>query len=153
METAKKALDNSIEAISSYVKQTAQQIVKLTPYAERLDCALARFDGDLDISVMHSSNSFIVRVPVKKMDEVAPVIEAIEEEFGIEFDDTEDVPDYGWRLFKCKGCNWIRIDAEVKPGSQECRKVVVSYETKQVPVYEIKCGEDAAQPDAQPETV
>ena len=153
MKTAQKALDNSIEGVSSYVKYMTQEIVRLTPYVERLDRVLARFEETHQITVMHSGNSLIVRVPVAKMDEVVPVIEALEEEFGIEFDKTEDVADFGWRLFKCKDYDWIRVDAEVKQGSEECRKVIVAYETKQVPVYEIKCGEDAATPDAQPEAV
>lgn len=148
MTTAKQSLDTSIKSMSEYVKYVTEDIVRLSVYVERLDRVLARFEETHRIDVMHSTGSLVVRVPVSKMDEVAPVIEALEEEFGIEFDKTEDVADYGWRLFKCKDYNWIRVDAEVKQGSEECRKVIVGYETKQVPVYEIKCGEDAAQPDA-----
>lgn len=148
MTTAKQSLDTSIKSMSEYVKYVTEDIVRLSVYVERLDRVLARFEETHRIDVMHSTGSLVVRVPVAKMAEVVPVIEALEEEFGIEFDKTEDVADYGWRLFKCKDYNWIRVDAEVKQGSEECRKVIVAYETKQVPVYEIKCGEDAAQPDA-----
>lgn len=148
MTTAKQSLDSSIKGMSDYVKYVTEDIVKLSVYVERLDRVLATFEETHRIDVMHGSGRLIVRVPVAKMDEVVPVIEALEEEFGIEFDKTEDVADYGWRMFKCKDYDWIRVDAEVKQGSEECRKVIVAYETKQVPVYEIKCGEDAAQPDA-----
>lgn len=153
MTTAQQALNTSIESMASYVKYMTQEIAKLSPYVDRLDRVLSRFEESHEINIMTSSAKFVVRVPVAKMDEVVPVIEALEEEFGIEFDKTEDVADYGWRLFKCKDYDWIRVDAEVKQGSEECRKVIVAYETKQVPVYEIKCGEDAATPDAQPQAV
>lgn len=148
MTTAKQSLDTSIKSMSEYVKYVTEDIVKLSIYVERLDRVLARFEETHRIDVMHSTGRLVVRVPVAKMDEVVPVIEALEEEFGIEFDKTEDIANYGWRMFKCKDYDWIRVDAEVKQGSEECRKVIVGYETKQVPVYEIKCGEDAAQPDA-----
>jgi hypothetical protein len=152
MTTAKQTIESSIKQIGDYVKHMTQEIVKLSVYVDQLDRVLAQFEESHSINVMQSSGKFLVRVPVAKMDEVVPVIEAIESEFGIEFDKTEDVADYGWRLFKCKDHDWIRVDAEVKQGSEECRKVIVAYETKQVPVYEIKCGEDAAQPDAQKPT-
>lgn len=148
MTTAKQAIDTTINSTAEYVKHMTANIVKLSAHVERLDRVLARFEDSHNINVMHSGSSLVVRVPVGKMDEVVPVIEALEEEFGIEFDKTEDVADYGWRLFKCKDYDWIRVDAEVKQGSEECRKVIVAYETKQVPVYEIKCGEDASMPDA-----
>jgi hypothetical protein len=153
MRTAKQVIQSSTEAIANYVKYATQDIIKLSVYADQLDRVLSQFEESHRIELMQSSGKFIVRVPVAKMDEVVPVIEALEEGFGIEFDSTEDVANYGWRLFKCKDYDWIRVDAEVKQGSEECRKVIVAYETKQVPVYEIKCGEDAATPDAQPEVV
>ena len=134
--------------MGDYVKYVTQYIVKLSVYVDQLDRVLAQFEESHCIDVMQSGHTFVVRVPVGNMAEVVPVIEALENMFGIEFDKTEDVANYGWRMFKCKDYDWIRVDAEVKQGSEECRKVIVAYETKQVPVYEIKCGEDAATPDA-----
>lgn len=88
----------------------------------------------------------IVRVDVKALKDVEPVLEILTEEFGAEFDGTRDHAALGWREFTSSNVPWIRVDAELKSEGPECRRVIVGYE--QTPVYELRCGEGAATPDA-----
>jgi hypothetical protein len=149
MSKAQQAIQAMIDGATNYLQSCMKDAINLCAYSDKIDKAIDRLENKDQIQLMVASNIMLVRVKVAKMDEVSPVIESLESELGIEFDKTEDRAEYGWRLFTCKDAPWIRVDAEIEPGSEECRKVIVAYETQQVPVYEIKCGEDAAQPDVE----
>ena len=87
---------------------------------------------------------------VRVLDErvVEPVLEVLTEELGAEFDRTHDEASLGWREFTSSNVPWLRVDAELRGEGTECRRVIVGYEQK--PVYKIRCGDEAAAPDAAP---
>ena len=97
-------------------------------------------------SVMVLSSQILLRIEVTKLSDVQPALEQIEEDLGVEFDKTQDTAEYRWRTFESAAAPWIRVDAELTADGEECRRVVVGYDT--VPRYELKCGEDAKAPDA-----
>lgn len=124
----------------------AEQLLARVPAVERCCRTLSRFVGLGGTMIL--SNKILLRVNVKKLADIEPVLEQIEEDLGVEFDKTQDYAEQRWRTFESKTANWIRVDAELEADGEECRRVVVGYKT--VPEYELKCGEDAKTPDAPP---
>lgn len=120
----------------------------LKPKFERLGKVTRIIEKFAKVSYVFLDARVIIRVDVKTIKEVEPVLEVLTEELGAEFDRTHDEADLGWREFTSSNVPWLRVDAELRGDGPECRRVIVGYEQK--PVYKIKCGDDAASPDVAP---
>lgn len=120
----------------------------LKPKFERLGKVTRIIEKFAKVSYVFLDVRVIIRVDVKTIKEVEPVLEVLTEELGAEFDRTHDEADLGWREFSSSNVPWLRVDAELRGDGPECRRVIVGYEKK--PVYEIKCGDEAASPDVAP---
>lgn len=120
----------------------------LKPKFERLGKVTRIIEKFAKVSYVFLDARVIIRVDVKTIKEVEPVLEVLTEELGAEFDRTHDEADLGWREFSSSNVPWLRVDAELRGDGPECRRVIVGYEQK--PVYEIKCGDEAASPDVAP---
>lgn len=120
----------------------------LKPKFERLGKVTRIIEKFAKVSYVFLDARVIIRVDVKTIKEVEPILEVLTEELGAEFDRTHDEADLGWREFSSSNAPWLRVDAELRGDGPECRRVIVGYEQK--PVYEIKCGDEAASPDAAP---
>ena len=118
----------------------------LYQHMARIDAALKPIEPFVKPMLMLLGNQILIRARVDRIKDVEPLIASLESSLGIEFDKTEDRAEYSWREFKCANAPWIRVDAELTADGPECRRVIVGYET--VPKYELKCGEEANQPDA-----
>lgn len=131
-------------------RQSLTCLEDLKPKFERLGKVTRIIEKFTKVGYMFLDNKVILRIDVKTIKEVEPVLEVLTEELGAEFDRTHDEASMGWREFSSSNAPWLRVDAELKGEGPECRRVIVGYEQK--PVYEIKCGDEAAAPDAaQPE--
>lgn len=139
-----KLIDEQIERYERLIEDSRSMYVHMA----RIEAALKPIEPFVKPSLMLLSNQILVRVRVDRIKDIEPLIESLEGSLGIEFDKTHDTAEYSWREFKCSAAPWIRVDAELKADGPECRRVIVGYET--VPKYELKCGEDASTPDAQP---
>lgn len=120
----------------------------LKPKFERLGKVTRIIEKFAKVSYVFLDARVIIRVDVKTIKEVEPVLEVLTEDLGAEFDRTHDEADLGWREFSSSNVPWLRVDAELRGDGPECRRVIVGYEQK--PVYEIKCGDEAASPDVAP---
>lgn len=140
---------NIIECFENTLSRQKKQITDLEdllPKFKRAAEAVRHAAKFLDISPMILGCQLLIRVKVQKLTDIQPVLECLEEDLGINFDQTTDQASYSWREFKSAGAPWLRVDAELAADGPECRRVIVGY--KQEPVYELKCGEDAQTPDA-----
>jgi hypothetical protein len=143
-----------IESFERSLKNKREEIIyleDLKPKFERLGRVTRIIEKFSTVRYVFSEKKVIVCVDVKTIKEIEPVLEVLTEELGAEFDNTRDEASLGWREFTSSNMPWIRVDAELKGEGPECRRVIVGYEQK--PVYEIKCGDDAAMPDAAPPEV
>ena len=143
-----------IDSFERSLKQKRDAITHLEdlkPKFERLGRVTRIIEKFATVGYVFLDNKVIIRVDVKSIKEITPVLEVLTEEMGAEFDQTRDEADLGWREFTSSNMPWIRVDAELRGEGPECRRVIVGYEQK--PVYEIKCGDDAAMPDAAPPEV
>lgn len=143
-----------IEKLESSLQSKRDVITGLEdmrPKFERLGRVTRIIEKFATVGYVFLDTKVIIRVDVKSIKEITPVLEVLTEEMGAEFDRTHDEADLGWREFTSSNMPWIRVDAELKGEGPECRRVIVGYEQK--PVYEIKCGDDAAMPDAAPPEV
>lgn len=129
-------------------RKAIEALEDLKPKVERLGRVTRIIERFAPVDYVFLENKVIIRVDVKAIKDVEPVLEILTEEFGAEFDRTHDEATLGWREFTSSNVPWIRVDAELKAEGPECRRVIVGYEQK--PVYEIRCGEEAAAPDAPP---
>lgn len=140
-----------IEKLESSLQSRRDVITDLEdmrPKFERLGRVTRIIEKFATVGYVFLDNKVIIRVDVKSIKEITPVLEVLTEETGAEFDRTHDEASLGWREFTSSNMPWIRVDAELRGEGPECRRVIVGYEQK--PVYEIKCGEEAAMPDAAP---
>ena len=138
------------EMIADKAKSMQDLIIRLedlSPKFKRVDVLMKNIGPFIQYRNMIVEERLFVCVKVKRMVDIEPVIEYLQNQLAIEFDGTSDNPSAGWRSFTSKGAEWLRVDSELIGDGPECRRVIVGYET--VPKYEIKCGEDAAQPDPQ----
>jgi hypothetical protein len=143
-----------IEKLESSLQSRRDVITDLEdmrPKFERLGRVTRIIEKFATVGYMFLDNKVIIRVDVKSIKEITPVLEVLTEEMGAEFDRTHDEASLGWREFTSSNMPWIRVDAELRGEGPECRRVIVGYEQK--PVYEIKCGDEAAMPDAAPPEV
>ena len=143
-----------IEKLESSLQSRRDVITDLEdmrPKFERLGRVTRIIEKFATVGYVFLDNKVIIRVDVKSIKEITPVLEVLTEEMGAEFDRTHDEASLGWREFTSSNMPWIRVDAELRGEGPECRRVIVGYEQK--PVYEIKCGDDAAMPDAAPPEV
>lgn len=136
--------------IDEQIKQH-ERIIELArgmyQHMAHIDAALKPIEPFMQTTLMMmGATQILIRVKVERIKDVEPLIASLESSLGIEFDKTEDRAEYSWREFRCEKAPWIRVDAELTADGPECRRVIVGYET--VPKYELKCGEDANQPDA-----
>lgn len=139
---------DSFERSLKWKRDAITSLEDLKPKFERLGKVTRIIEKFTDVSYVFLENRVILRVPVKTIKEIEPVLDVLTEEVGAEFDRTHDEADLGWREFTSSNVPWLRVDAELKGEGPECRRVIVGYEQK--PVYEIKCGDEAAAPDAEP---
>lgn len=139
---------DSFERSLKWKRDAITSLEDLKPKFERLGKVTRIIEKFTDVSYVFLENRVILRVPVKTIKEIEPVLDVLTEEVGAEFDRTHDEADLGWREFTSSNVPWLRVDAELKGEGPECRRVIVGYEQK--PVYEIKCGDEAAAPDAAP---
>ena len=140
-----------IESFERSLKNKREEIIyleDLKPKFERIGRVTRIIEKFSTVRYVFSEKKVIVCVDVKTIKDIEPVLEVLTEELGAEFDNTRDEASLGWREFTSSNMPWIRVDAELKSDGPECRRVIVGYEQK--PVYEIKCGDDAATPDAPP---
>ena len=143
-----------IEKLESSLQSRRDVITDLEdmrPKFERLGRVTRIIEKFATVGYVFLDNKVIIRVDVKSIKEITPVLEVLTEEMGAEFDRTHDEASLGWREFTSSNMPWIRVDAELRGEGPECRRVIVGYEQK--PVYEIKCGDEAAMPDAAPPEV
>jgi hypothetical protein len=143
-----------IEKLESSLQSKRDVITGLEdmrPKFERLGRVTRIIEKFATVGYIFLDTKVIIRVDVKSIKEITPVLEVLTEEMGAEFDNTHDEASLGWREFTSSNMPWIRVDAELKGEGPECRRVIVGYEQK--PVYEIKCGDDAATPDVAPPEV
>lgn len=143
-----------IESFESSLTRRRNEVISLEdmrPKFERLGRVTRIIEKFASVRYVFSDSRVIICVDVKNIKEITPVLEVLTEEMGAEFDRSHDEADMGWRKFYSSNMPWIRVDAELKGEGPECRRVIVGYEQK--PVYEIKCGDDAAMPDAAPPEV
>lgn len=143
-----QTVDEMIASKVGELKQEITTIEDLSPKFKRLDALMKNIGPFVKYHRIFASNMMIVCVKVKRIADIEPVIEYLQDQMGIEFDNTRDEAQLGWRIYSCKAAPWFRLDAELSADGPDCRRVVVGYET--VPKYEIKCGDDAAIPDAAP---
>lgn len=136
----------SFERSLKHKRDAITHLEDLKPKFERLGKVTRIIKKFAPVGYVFLDNRVILRVDVKTIKEIEPVLEVLTEEMGAEFDNTRDEASLGWREFTSSNMPWIRVDAELKGDGPECRRVIVGYEQK--PVYEIKCGDDAATPDA-----
>lgn len=141
----------SFERSLKYKRDEITRLEDLKPKFERLGKVTRIIEKFAPVGYVFLDKRVILRVDVKTIKEIEPVLEVLTEELGAEFDNTHDEASLGWREFTSSNMPWIRVDAELKSDGPECRRVIVGYEQK--PVYEIKCGDDAATPDAAPPEV
>jgi hypothetical protein len=87
-------------------------------------------------------NQILLCSKVDNLVDIEPLLALLEKTFYIEFDNTYDCADGGWRQYECKTAPWIRVDAELKADGVECRRVVVGH-TDPAPIYAFECGEKA----------
>jgi hypothetical protein len=143
-----------IDSFERSLKNKHEEITHLEdlkPKFERLGRVTRIIEKFTAVRYIFSDKKVIICIDVKTIKEIEPVLEVLTEEMGAEFDKTRDEASLGWREFTPSNMPWIRVDAELKGEGPECRRVIVGYEQK--PVYEIKCGDDAAMPDAAPPEV
>ena len=143
-----------IEELESSLQSKRDVITGLEdmrPKFERLGRVTRIIEKFATVGYVFLDTKVIIRVDVKSIKEITPVLEVLTEEMGAEFDRTHDEARLGWREFTSSNMPWIRVDAELRGEGPECRRVIVGYEQK--PVYEIKCGDEAAMPDAAPPEV
>jgi hypothetical protein len=136
----KRSLDNAQESWEKHVRKLEDN----RPKFERAAKIVRPFSRLMSMRLEVSPFYLTINLYVDSMDQAAPVIEELEEQLGIEFDDTEDVAETWatYRTFKCAKEDWLRIDANLKADGPGCAKVQVG--EKVVPIYEIRCGEDGA---------
>jgi hypothetical protein len=137
------------EMISERVQSILESVTlleDLSPKFKRLDALMKNIGPFIEYRNMIIGNQLLVCVKVKRMVDIQPVIEYLQNQLSIEFDKTSDYAEGGWRSFTSKDAEWLRVDAELTGDGPECRRVIVGYDT--VPKYEIKSGDDAAAPDA-----
>jgi hypothetical protein len=146
-----KLAEQIAESAESHRKhaQKAEILMAHVAAVDRCCKTLSRFVKMSGTMVI--SGQILLRFEVAKLVDIEPVLEQIEQDLGVEFDKTSDHAELRWRTFESKTSSWLRVDAELAADGEECRRVVVGYDT--VPRYELKCGEDAKTPDAaRPET-
>lgn len=116
----------------------------LRPRFDRAAKALRPLSRLMDIRLNISISGIEVNLEVDSMDDAAPVLDELAEALGVEFDASRDQAETwgAWREFRCKDAPWIKVDANIKSDAAGCAKVKVG--EKVVPVYEIRCGDDAA---------
>ena len=136
----------SFERSLKHKRDAITHLEDLKPKFERLGKVTRIIEKFATVGYVFLDTQVILRVDVKTIKEIEPVLEVLTEEMGAEFDNTRDEASLGWREFTSSNMPWIRVDAELKGDGPECRRVIVGYEQK--PIYEIKCGDDAAMPDA-----
>lgn len=146
-----RTIDEMIAEKTSELKREITQVEDLAPKFKRLDALMKNIGPFVKYRRLILPHMMAVCVDVKRIADIEPVVEYLQDQMGIEFDETRDVAQMGWRVYSCKTEPWFRLDAELAADGPDCRRVVVGYET--VPKYEIKCGDDAAMPDAEPPTV
>jgi hypothetical protein len=146
-----RTIDEMIADKTGELKKEITSMEDLAPKFKRLDTLMKNIGPFIKYRRLIALNMMMVCVDVKRIADIEPVIEYLQDQMGIEFDETRDEAQMGWRVYSCKAEAWFRLDAELAADGPDCRRVVVGYET--VPKYEIKCGDDAAMPDAAPPTV
>lgn len=110
---------------------------------ERAARAVRPFSRMMHIGLSVAAGQLTINAYVAAMDEVAPLIEELQEALGVEFDKSEDhvLDSFAYRTFECKDAPWLRVDANLQGDSDACRRVQVG--EKVVPVYELRCGGDS----------
>ena len=86
----------------------------LRPKFERLGRVTRIIEKFATVGYVFLDTKVIIRVDVKSIKEITPVLEVLTEEMGAEFDRTHDEADLGWREFTSSNMPWIRVDAELK---------------------------------------
>ncbi len=127
-------------------KRNLTALEDLLPKFKRAAHAARHASKFMEVHPMFLGAQLLFRVKVQKIADVQPLLECLEEDLGLSFDKTYDQAAHSWREFTCEKAPWLRVDAELIADGPECRRVIVGY--KQEPVYELKCGDDAATPDA-----
>ena len=140
-------IDAMIAQRSGELRKEIINMEDLAPKFKRLGALMKNIGPFVKARTILLSNMLIVCIKVKRIADIEPVIEYLQDQMGIEFDSTRDDANMGWRIYSCKAEPWFRVDAELESDGPDCRRVIVGYET--VPKYEIKCGDDAAMPDAE----
>ena len=142
-----RTINEMIDEKTGELKKEITSMEDLAPKFKRLDALMKNIGPFIKYRRLIALNMMMVCVEVKRIADIEPVIEYLQDQMGIEFDETRDEARLGWRVYSCKAEPWFRLDAELAADGPDCRRVVVGYET--VPKYEIKCGDDAAMPDAE----
>ncbi len=146
-----RTIDEIIADKTRELKREITQVEDLAPKFKRLDALMKNIGPFVKYRPVVLHHMMAVCVEVKRIADIEPVVEYLQNQMGIEFDETRDEARMGWRIYSCKTEPWFRLDAELAADGSDCRRVVVGYET--VPKYEIKCGDDATTPDAEPPAV
>jgi hypothetical protein len=122
------------------------------PLYERAARLVRPFSRMMPVRLEMSPFQMTINLYVESMDAAAPVLEELAEGLGIEFDKSKDTAEewFTYRAFESGAAPWLKVDANLTGDGPECSRVQVG--EKLVPVYEIRCGEDAQQaaPDQAP---
>ena len=133
-EPFQKGIQTARNIITDY--QSLQ--IKYHQCAESVNIMATLIPG---LHIIITSGQVIICVPVSNMKkDISPVLDILESILDIEFDKNYDQADLAWRQFTASKAPWIRVDAEIKADSPDCKKVIVGYE--QTPKYEIHCAEE-----------
>jgi hypothetical protein len=136
MEKLMQAYEQNIEA----VRESLKKMMSIQIDVERLQKTMNQFEKPMNVRYIASGRLIMVCVKVESIKDIEPVLEAISNEFAIEFDNSQDEAALGWRMFTTKNLPWLRVDAELKEDNAACRRVIVGY--KQVPEYKIECSDE-----------
>jgi len=109
---------------------------KLAPISETLDVIKTLFATKA--STILIPGKFILDVVVKDMNEILPFLKLFEDKLGVQFNQSKDATDSGWRSFSSAELPCFRVDASITDDPDAaCRRVVVGQKTE--PIYEIVC--------------
>jgi hypothetical protein len=138
-------MNNIFEAYSVAVKNNVDNLRRLNELLDKVAAIQTLHENHDLLQGLHFffyGNQILLCSKVDKLNDIEPLLALLEKTFAIEFDNTFDCADGGWRQYECRTAPWLRVDAELKGDNVECRRVVVGH-TDPAPIYAFECGEKA----------
>ena len=136
-------MNNIFEAYSVAVRNNVDNLRRLNELLDKV-AAIQTLHENHDLlqglNFFFYGNQILLCSKVDKLNDIEPLLALLEKTFAIEFDNTFDCADGGWRQYECRTASWLRVDAELKADGVECRRVVVGH-TDPAPIFAFECGE------------